>query len=84
MPPFDIICISISTGNTSATPTSASVPRKLTKYVSATPTSVCTTKTTIVGKARRSMVGTIGPARMPGGAVRTGDVGACVMGSSSC
>ena len=29
-PPFDIICISMRTGKTNATPASASVPRKLT------------------------------------------------------
>src|SRR5215471_13050742 len=69
-PPFDIISISISIGKTNATPASASVPRKLTKYVSITPTSVWTIRTAIVGKASRSMVGAIGPDSTPDGVAR--------------
>ena len=62
MPPFDIIVINMNTGKTSDTPASAAVPRKLTKYVSATPTNVCSVSTTRTGAARRSSVGAIRPA----------------------
>jgi hypothetical protein len=49
MPPFDIMVINMKTGNTSATPATAAVPNRLTKYVSATPTSVCMVNTTSTG-----------------------------------
>src|SRR5262245_25081783 len=61
MPPADIICMSIATGKTSATPASASVPRKPTKYVSITLTSAWTVTTIMVGAANRSNVAAIGP-----------------------
>src|SRR5437762_568356 len=59
--PADIICISISTGKTSATPASASVPSLATKYVSTSPTDACTNMTSTFGAASRSSVLAIGP-----------------------
>src|SRR5438552_2408635 len=56
MAPADIICISISTGKTSATPASASVPSLATKYVSMSPTDACASMTSTFGVARRTSV----------------------------
>ena len=59
--PADIICISIKTGKTRATPASASVPSLATKYVSISPTEACTNITSTFGVARRRSVPRIGP-----------------------
>src|SRR5882724_6501640 len=61
MAPADIICISIRTGKTSATPARASVPSLATKYVSMSPTEACTNMTSTFGVASRRSVLTIGP-----------------------
>src|SRR5207245_1458765 len=61
MAPADIICISISTGKTSATPASASVPSLATKYVSMSPTDACTNMTSTFGVASRRSVLAMGP-----------------------
>src|SRR2546422_4710843 len=61
MAPADIICISMSTGKTSATPASASVPSLPTKYVSMSPTDACTNMTSTLGVASRRSVLTMGP-----------------------
>jgi hypothetical protein len=59
--PADIICISITSGNTSAIPASASVPSLPTKNVSIKPTEACATITRTFGPARRRRVAVIGP-----------------------
>src|SRR5262249_38583018 len=59
--PADIICMSISTGKTSATPASASVPSRATKYVSMRPTDAWTNMTRTFGVASLSRVPTIRP-----------------------
>src|SRR5581483_9008585 len=59
-PPFDIMVIIMKTGNTSATPASASVPRKPTYQPSAILTAVCATRTVTVGSASLNSVGRIG------------------------
>jgi hypothetical protein len=63
MPPFETIVMSMKSGNTSATPAMALVPRKLTNQVSATPTNVCNASTTRIGHARPRSVGAIGASR---------------------
>src|ERR1051326_1189668 len=61
--PADIICISISTGNTSVTPASASVPSFAMKYVSMSPTAAWANITSTLGAASRSRVPPIAPSR---------------------
>ena len=61
MAPADIICISITAGNTSAMPASASVPSLPTNQVSISPTAACATITSTMGAPRRNSVGTMGP-----------------------
>ena len=61
MAPAEIICISISAGNTSAMPASASVPSLATKKVSIRPVAACATITSTLGQAMRSSVGTMAP-----------------------
>ena len=61
MAPAAIICISITPGNTSAMPASASVPRRATKYVSIKPVAACASMTRMLGVASRSRVNTTGP-----------------------
>ena len=63
MPPADMVCISMISGNTSATPASASAPSQPTYIASAALTTACTAMTTMLGAARRSSVGTMGPCR---------------------
>src|SRR5438552_11727170 len=61
--PADIICISISTGNTRVTPASASVPSFAMKYVSMSPTAAWANITSTLGAASRSSVPTMDPSR---------------------
>ena len=61
MAPAEIICISITPGNTSAMPASASVPSFATNQVSISPVAACANMTSTFGHAIRSSVGTIGP-----------------------
>jgi hypothetical protein len=61
MAPAEIIWISITPGNTSAIPASASVPRRATKYVSIKPVTACASITRTLGVASRSKVNTTGP-----------------------
>src|SRR5882724_2466006 len=81
MAPADIICISISTGKTSATPASASVPSLATKYVSMSPTDACTNMTSTFGVASRRSVLTIGPSSST--RVRVSKRGAVAGGAAS-
>ena len=60
MAPAEVICISITIGNTSAMPARASVPSLPTNQVSMRPTAACATMTSTLGAAMRSSVGTIG------------------------
>jgi len=59
--PAEIICISITPGNTSAIPASASVPSFETNQVSIRPDAACASMTRTFGQAMRNSVGTIGP-----------------------
>ena len=61
MAPAEIICISMTPGNTSAMPASASVPSFATNQVSIRPVAACATITSTLGHAIRSSVATIGP-----------------------
>ena len=61
MAPAEIICISMTPGNTSAMPASASVPSLATNQVSISPVAACATITSTLGHAIHSSVGTIGP-----------------------
>ena len=61
MAPADIICISITAGNTSAMPASASVPSLPTNQVSIKPTAACATMTSTMGAPRRNRVDAMGP-----------------------
>ena len=58
--PAEIICISMTPGNTSAMPASASVPSRPTQNVSISPLLACASMTTTLGHAMRSKSGTIG------------------------
>src|SRR6266508_2842972 len=59
--PAEIICISITPGNASAMPASASVPSFATHQVSMSPVAACANITSTFGEAIRNNVGTIGP-----------------------
>src|SRR5438045_1303267 len=59
--PAENICISITPGNTSAMPASASVPSWPTQYVSISPVAACANMISTFGQAIRSSSGTIGP-----------------------
>ena len=59
--PAEVICISITIGNTSAMPASASVPRCDTHQVSISPVDACASMIRMLGHAMRSSSGTIGP-----------------------
>src|SRR6185295_1277292 len=61
MPPADMVCISMISGNTRATPASASAPSQPTNIASAALTTACTAMTTTLGAARLRRVGTMGP-----------------------
>ena len=61
MAPAEIICISMTPGNTSAMPASASVPSFATNQVSIKPVAACATITSMLGHAIHSNVATIGP-----------------------
>src|SRR5262245_48706455 len=61
MPPADMVCMSMISGNTRATPASASAPSQPTNIASAALTTACTAMTTTLGAARRRSVGTTGP-----------------------
>ncbi len=61
MAPAEIICISITAGNTSAMPASASVPSRATKKVSISPVAACAIITSMLGQARPTRVGTMAP-----------------------
>src|SRR5262245_12181601 len=63
MPPADIVCMSMISGNTSETPASASGPSHPTNTASPALTRTWTAMTTTLGAANRSSVGTIGPSR---------------------
>ena len=58
--PADIICMSIKSGKTNATPASASVPSMPMKYVSISPIEACTIMTSTFGAASLSSVAVIG------------------------
>src|SRR6266404_5184586 len=60
MAPADIICISIRTGKTRATPARESVPSLPMKYVSTRPAEACAPSTRMLGTASRSSVRAIG------------------------
>jgi hypothetical protein len=62
MAPAEVICSSMSSGNTSASPASGAVPRRPTKYVSPTETSDWKATSSIPGADRRASAGTIGSA----------------------
>jgi hypothetical protein len=74
MPPFDVICITMRTGNTRATPATGQRfgPEETDEIGLHHPDRVCTTSTATVAPARWSIVGMIGPARTPGSAFRVG------------
>ena len=59
--PAENICISITPGNTSAMPASASVPSMPTQNVSISPVAACANMISTFGQAMRNSVGTIGP-----------------------
>ena len=61
MAPAETICINMTTGNTSAMPANASVPRCETHQVSISPVDAWASMTRILGQARRSNVGTMAP-----------------------
>ncbi len=58
--PAEIVCISMTTGNTSAMPASASVPRRATQKVSISPVEACASMIRMFGHAMRSSIGTTG------------------------
>ena len=59
--PAEIICISITPGNTNATPARASVPSLPTQNVSIMPVAACANMMMTFGHAIRSSVDVIGP-----------------------
>jgi hypothetical protein len=63
MAPPDIICISITTGNTTAIPASASVPRWDSHQVSTKPVLACASITKMFGQESRKRVEAMGPRR---------------------
>lgn len=60
MAPAEIICISMTPGNTSAIPASASMPNRDTHHISISPVDACASITSTLGQASRSSVGRIG------------------------
>src|SRR5215468_6818664 len=64
MPPADIVCISMTSGNTRDTPASAWDPSQPTKTASRVATAAWSSITSTVGAARRSRVRAIGPSSM--------------------
>src|ERR1700722_2862496 len=59
--PAEIICISMTPGNTSAMPASASLPSREIHHVSMRPVEAWASITSMFGHERRSSVGTMGP-----------------------
>jgi hypothetical protein len=58
--PADIICMSMTAGNTRETPARASVPSRPTKYVSISPTEACAIITRTLGAASLRSVAVMG------------------------
>ncbi len=81
MAPADIICMSITAGNTSAMPASASVPSLPTNQVSISPAAACASMSSTLGRPRRASVGAMGPSSST--RVR-GSIAALVIGRPPC
>jgi hypothetical protein len=87
MAPPETICINMTTGNTSAMPANAAVPRCETHQVSISPVDAWASITRILGQARRSRVGTMAPrnssrVRESTSAARGGAASASAMGAA--